>query len=311
MNTPSFPGSPSQTPISPIFPIPSLQIHELTNALTLCRSDLSSVEADRGRLKELHSQVKAALQESYSSQQEQQKQVRGDALQLEGGGGGGREAPMLVLSFSTALCGLLRCIHTAVMKAQVSAGEAATAASSSSIVQYWAEGQVPRCTSILSLHCVCVCSSAGPIPIIAAAAFAPQRVCVRTPYLSPPPQTKELEELCAAQQNSLEEGEEKFRALQNEQDQLHHAALAAKAQLVTAQAQVGTGGPGVQWCAGREDRARGQSSWQQDSVLHGLTRSWHFVKNTFFSQYQLLVRSCRAELCCYDDSPICNRARVA
>lgn len=51
-------------------------------------------------------------------------------------------------------------------------------------------------------------------------------------------QVKELEELCAAQQNSLEEGEEKFRALQDEQDQLHHAALAAKAQLVTAQAQV-------------------------------------------------------------------------
>lgn len=63
--------------------------------------------------------------------------------------------------------------------------------------------------------------------------------------LGPPPilastllQAKELEELCAAQQNSLEEGEEKFRALQDEQDQLHHAALAAKAQLVTAQAQV-------------------------------------------------------------------------
>lgn len=51
-------------------------------------------------------------------------------------------------------------------------------------------------------------------------------------------QVKELEELCAAQQNSLEEGEEKFRALQDEQDQLHHTALAAKAQLVTAQAQV-------------------------------------------------------------------------
>jgi hypothetical protein len=51
-------------------------------------------------------------------------------------------------------------------------------------------------------------------------------------------QVKDLEELCAAQQNSLEEGEEKFRALQDEQDQLHHTALAAKAQLVTAQAQV-------------------------------------------------------------------------
>lgn len=51
-------------------------------------------------------------------------------------------------------------------------------------------------------------------------------------------QTKELEDLCAAQQNSLEEGEERFRTMQNEHDQLHHAALASKAQLVTAQAQV-------------------------------------------------------------------------
>lgn len=51
-------------------------------------------------------------------------------------------------------------------------------------------------------------------------------------------QVKELEELCGAQQNSLEEAEEKFRVLQQEHDALHHAALAAKAQLVTAQAQV-------------------------------------------------------------------------
>lgn len=69
------------------------------------------------------------------------------------------------------------------------------------------------------------------------------------PDVPPPPppiarQAKELEELCAAQQNSLEEGEEKFRALQDEQDQLHHAALAAKAQLVTAQAQVRQGRAG-------------------------------------------------------------------
>jgi hypothetical protein len=52
------------------------QVHELTNALTLARSDLGSAEAEVSRLKELHSQVKAALQESYSTQQEQQKQVR-------------------------------------------------------------------------------------------------------------------------------------------------------------------------------------------------------------------------------------------
>lgn len=52
------------------------QVHELNNALTLARSDLGSAEAEVSRLKELHSQVKAALQESYSTQQEQQKQVR-------------------------------------------------------------------------------------------------------------------------------------------------------------------------------------------------------------------------------------------
>lgn len=53
------------------------------------------------------------------------------------------------------------------------------------------------------------------------------------------PQVKELEELCGAQQNSLEESEERYRGLQQEHDELHHTALAAKAQLVTAQAQVG------------------------------------------------------------------------
>lgn len=51
-------------------------------------------------------------------------------------------------------------------------------------------------------------------------------------------QVKELEELCGAQQNSLEEAEERHRMLQQEHDALHHTALAAKAQLVTAQAQV-------------------------------------------------------------------------
>jgi hypothetical protein len=53
-----------------------LQVHELTNALTLARSDLAAAEGEVVRLKELHSQVKAALQESYSTQQQQQKQVR-------------------------------------------------------------------------------------------------------------------------------------------------------------------------------------------------------------------------------------------
>jgi hypothetical protein len=53
-----------------------VQVHELTNALTLARSDLVSAEGEVSRLKELHSQVKAALQESYSTQQQKQKQVR-------------------------------------------------------------------------------------------------------------------------------------------------------------------------------------------------------------------------------------------
>lgn len=85
-------------------------------------------------------------------------------------------------------------------------------------------------------------------------------------------QVKDLEELCAAQQNSLEEGEEKFRALQDEQDQLHHTALAAKAQLVTAQAQV-CGRVGGLKCALRR---RGIGGWsnttkhrQQRTVVTG------------------------------------------
>jgi hypothetical protein len=57
--------------------VPCTQVHELSNALTLNRADLASTEAERVRLKELHAQVKAALQESYSAQQEQRKQVRG------------------------------------------------------------------------------------------------------------------------------------------------------------------------------------------------------------------------------------------
>jgi chromosome segregation ATPase len=52
-------------------------------------------------------------------------------------------------------------------------------------------------------------------------------------------QIQELERLCAAQQNSLEEGEERYRKLADGHDALRHAGLQAKAQLVTAQAQVG------------------------------------------------------------------------
>jgi hypothetical protein len=53
----------------------AVQVHELTNALTLARSDACLAESEVSRLKELHSQVKAALQESYSTQQQKQKQV--------------------------------------------------------------------------------------------------------------------------------------------------------------------------------------------------------------------------------------------
>ncbi|KAI8468966.1 MAG: hypothetical protein J3K34DRAFT_292723 [Monoraphidium minutum] len=51
-------------------------------------------------------------------------------------------------------------------------------------------------------------------------------------------QISEVESLCGAQQASLEEAEERYRALADEQDALRHAGLTAKAQLVTAQAQV-------------------------------------------------------------------------
>lgn len=65
--------------------MPCLQVHELTNALTLCRSDVSSAESEVLRLKELHSQVKAALQDSYTTQQDQQRQVRHQTLRHPAG----------------------------------------------------------------------------------------------------------------------------------------------------------------------------------------------------------------------------------
>jgi chromosome segregation ATPase len=55
-------------------------------------------------------------------------------------------------------------------------------------------------------------------------------------------QIAELESLCAAQQSSLEEAEERLRRLADSRDSLRHASLQTKAQLVTAQAQVGKGG---------------------------------------------------------------------
>lgn len=51
-------------------------------------------------------------------------------------------------------------------------------------------------------------------------------------------QIKELESLCSAQQSSLEEAEERYRGLADTHDALRHTNLQAKAQLVTAQAQV-------------------------------------------------------------------------
>lgn len=152
-------------------------MHELTNALFLSRSELASTEAERRRLKELHSQVKTALQDSYGAQQEQQKQVgwEGSRAWLGMAAGNVRAYEGGLVRLLTMLC---------------------------------------VCTRMLRLVCP-LCTRASP------------------------EQCKELEDLCAAQQNSLEEGEERYRSLQEQQDQLHHAALASKAQLVTAQAQVG------------------------------------------------------------------------
>lgn len=50
-------------------------MHELAVALTTTRSERDSAESERDRLKELHSQVKAALQETYSREQGLIKQV--------------------------------------------------------------------------------------------------------------------------------------------------------------------------------------------------------------------------------------------
>jgi hypothetical protein len=58
-------------------------------------------------------------------------------------------------------------------------------------------------------------------------------------------QVKALEDLCGEQQNSLEEAEERLRNLTSEQDELRTSLVAAKTQLVSAQAQVwGEGGRG-------------------------------------------------------------------
>lgn len=50
-------------------------MHELTAALTISRSACLTAESERDRVKELHLQVKAALQESYSKEQGLMKQV--------------------------------------------------------------------------------------------------------------------------------------------------------------------------------------------------------------------------------------------
>lgn len=52
-----------------------LQVHELGSALSDARAELGSAQAECERLKQLHSQVKTALQSTYSTQREQQKQV--------------------------------------------------------------------------------------------------------------------------------------------------------------------------------------------------------------------------------------------
>lgn len=85
---------------------------------------------------------------------------------------------------------------------------------------------------------------------------ASQGRCAYTTHCHPLPQVKgalegaytqnqelskqigELEALCADQQTSLEEGEERYRRLADTHDALRHAGLQAKAQLITAQSQV-------------------------------------------------------------------------
>jgi hypothetical protein len=74
-------------------------------------------------------------------------------------------------------------------------------------------------------------------------ASACQGACITAAILRAPtpfqrlPQIRELEGLCAAQQASLEEAEERYRSLADSRDSLRHASLQAKAQLVTTQAQ--------------------------------------------------------------------------
>jgi hypothetical protein len=74
-------------------------------------------------------------------------------------------------------------------------------------------------------------------------------------FPSPSPQIAELESLCAAQQSSLEESEERLRRLADSRDTLRHASLQTKAQLVTAQAQVRrfSGWSDDSHCSGRSE----------------------------------------------------------
>ena len=60
--------------------------------------------------------------------------------------------------------------------------------------------------------------------------------CTGTP--PPPAQIGDLESMCTSQHSKLEEADERYRTLADAHDALRHSALNAKAQLVTAQAQV-------------------------------------------------------------------------
>ena len=60
--------------------------------------------------------------------------------------------------------------------------------------------------------------------------------CTGTP--PPPAPIGDRVSLCTSQHSKLEEADERYRTLADAHDALRHSALNAKAQLVTAQAQV-------------------------------------------------------------------------
>lgn len=66
-------------------------------------------------------------------------------------------------------------------------------------------------------------------------AAASWSTCIKSPNpVCPALQLRENEELCTAQQNSLEECEERFRGMQDARDDLQHRSIALKAAVLNA-----------------------------------------------------------------------------